>query len=611
MCAVKRPIPLEERLACPNSERYTAGFPMSSDESASLPPAAPSEPSHAPTWLGLNRTAVAAIVFVVLLGAYSANGDFLYMGDADSNSYVPVSVLTDGDVAFAPSEMPFMFLWLEGGYRVRIPELAAKIEQLGFDNLRDPILTGALKVKPLYYIIPSTRTTSDGEPLFVSTFGPGAGLSALPLYALASLQTDLRYDASAVNWVAKYHAALVVAASGVLIFLTAAHFVPLGAALALALAYGLGTCVWTLSSQTLWQHGPSEFFLALATYFFLTRKDPSGALLAGLAIAAATACRPTNGAVAIAFGLGILLRTPRRVPAYVIGGTLIAIPVFLYNHHYLGSFLNFGQTEAGDGLALEKTGVANMWQGSLWEGLIGLMFSPSRGLLVFSPWMIASFVGAVLAFRREAYRDLIAVVASVACLFAIAFRWYDWWGGHGYGYRPIIDTVPLLAVLAIPTMTVLSRRLVLGAGWGLLVAWSIFVQAIGAFAYNVYGWNARLGVEVSARLSSKAALAPPAYFLDVDEAYEHAHAIADEHNIDVQLRSVRMNIDEPQFRDRLWSFSDNQIRYYIENFTAARQRKHDIMHNWITHRVLEGPAQPPRLATQPVAAVPRPAKPIA
>ena len=44
-----------------------------------------------------------------------------------------------------------------------------------------------------------------------------------------------------------------------------------------------------------------------------------------------------------------------------------------------------------------------------------------------------------------------------------------------------------------------------------------------------------------------------------------------------QVRELRANIDRSDFRHRLWSVTDNPIRYYLENFSAARANEHRIM----------------------------------
>ena len=125
------------------------------------------------------------------------------------------------------------------------------------------------------------------------------------------------------------------------------------------------------------------------------------------------------------------------------------------------------------------------------HGLAGLLLSPSRGLLVFSPFLAMSLWGAVLAWRRAEFASLRPITLATVLLLAVESRWFDWWGGWGFGYRRIVDLVPMLVVLIAPTMGWVGeaswRRVVFGA----FVSWSVCVQVLGAYAYDLDGWNAK------------------------------------------------------------------------------------------------------------------------
>jgi hypothetical protein len=194
--------------------------------------------------------------------------------------------------------------------------------------------------------------------------------------------------------------------------------------------------------------------------------------------------------------------------------------------------LDFGQVKVGAPLAVLKTGSPELWQTPLWLGAAGLLASPSRGLLVYSPFFAAAFAGAVIAWRDPEYARLRFLTVAVPALWLPAFAWFDWWGGWTYGYRPIVDSVPLLAVLCVPAIDrAVGRpawRLVLAAAAG----WSIFVQALGVAGYRPADWNARV-------------LAPGATPAD---------------------------IDRPEHRARLWSLRDSQIGYLIAGLAGQRQR---------------------------------------
>ena len=81
---------------------------------------------------------------------------------------------------------------------------------------------------------------------YVNTFGVGAPLAGLPVYAVLDLFVDIEHDR--FWW---WHGAALTASllTALFVFLTARGFVePVPAAL-IALAFGLGSCAWPVSSE--------------------------------------------------------------------------------------------------------------------------------------------------------------------------------------------------------------------------------------------------------------------------------------------------------------------------------------------------------------------------
>ena len=537
--------------------------------------------SAPPRWL------LAAGVFLVLLVAYLINGDILPGNDSKSNTFLPVSVLNEGNLSFTPAEMPFMFEWgsrtpqgvrpagrfhwewRQGRWWLSLP---GKVPPTALSDV--PSL---VPVKEKYYIVPTVRDGQADRSVCVNTFGPGAGLCALPVSAVLHVATgDLGKNLKTLWYGAKFVAAVMVAASGALIFLTACSFVGWGKALAVALAYGLGTCVWSTSSQALWQHGPNEFFLALGT-LLLVRIDRGkrNAALCGLAYACAVACRPTSVIVVFAVGVYLVIAQRRFVLPYVLGTLPVALLLAGHNAYYFGSPFTFGQGLAGGDIAYHKTGSYDLWRlpiisADFWQAMAGLLVSPSRGLLVYSPIMIFAFWGLVAVWRRQEYAAFRPLTVALAGLLGIAFCWFDWWGGWAYGYRPIVDTMPIFALLLIPVAdAVFRRRWLVGVAATLLV-WSIFVQVLGAWAYSLAGWNARYTVVLDAPGRSD-----PIVLHDQNEARQWMREGA-------RVRSEeRQDIDRQQNRHRLWSVTECQILHYLRYFNAERTSKREMVRQWI------------------------------
>jgi len=507
--------------------------------------------------------------------------------------------------------------------------------------------------RPNYSLIPSVRSDpGGGEPLFVNAFGPGAGLTALPIFSLVQLTVGNLGDRPRLLWfTAKSVASLLVATSAAFIYLASRRFLEPSLAALIALSYGLGTCVWSTSTQTLWQHAPNEFFLALGSYaFFLTtRTVPAGgrqrcaAAACAAAFACATVCRPTSAIVLAAIGVYIAATDRRAFAIYVLAALPIALALGTYNAYFLGSPWNFGQAEIGRKLALAKTGSADLWQTPLWLGMAGLLVSPSRGLLVFSPFLVFSLPGIYRTWRRREFALLRPLTVALGLILGIEAKHFDWWGGWSYGYRHIVDTTVFLALLLIPVAGWLAQRPALGVGkieasrlsrgvrksprrfaatpfaeggaesptlvkgaaseasggfaaapasvctrahrsyfwiealvrrrwrlaaYAVLLAWSVVVQIAGAFAYDGYGWNARrAGFEL--RL-------PDQPQPRVVESEAEVRSLVATRGARL-LGEVRLDIDQPQHRYRLWSLWDNQIAYYLSHFAESRRTKLDAV----------------------------------
>ena len=546
-----------------------------SGPAASPSDAPPSARSAPPRWLP------AVGVFSVLLVAYLINGDILPGNDSKSNTFLPVSLLNEGNLSFTPTEMPFMFRW---AIRTRQGVRPVNFNHLQWDRvvdgrtLRDHYEAKTLGVHhEMYYVVPTVRDGKPDRSVCVNTFGPGAGLCALPVSAVLHVTTgDLGKNLKTLWYGAKFVAAALVAASGALIFLTACEFVGWVKALAIALAYGLGTCVWSTSSQALWQHGPNEFFLALGT-LLLVRIDRGkrNAVLCGLAYACAVACRPTSVIVVFAVGMYLLIAQRRSVLPYVLGALPIALLLAGHNWYYFGSPFTFGQGLAGGEVAMFKTGSPELWRrpfvdASFWVAAAGLLVSPSRGLFVYSPIMIFAFWGLATVWRRREYVAFRPLTVALAGLLGIGFCWFDWWGGWCYGYRPIVDTMPIFALLLIPVVDVIFRRRWLVGVAGVLLVWSISVQVLGAWAYNLSGWNQRY----TARLAVPGQREPL--------IVHHQALVQRWRDTGAKLLSQEsVDIDQRENRGRLWSVSDCQILHDLRHFNAERTSKGEMVRQWI------------------------------
>jgi hypothetical protein len=208
---------------------------------------------------------------------------------------------------------------------------------------------------------------------------------------------------------------------------------------AATLVYAFGTSVSTIVSKALWQHtgGAFGFSLALAGLLLASRRW-SQILLLGLGLGCAVAARSTNALPATLLLMAALFaHGPRSV---TLSAAVAALPVcatLLYSAYYFGSpFGNGYGHEAIDG-----------WSSPWLSGFAGLLISPGRGLLIYSPCLAFAAV-ALLCENGQLLDRRVArlILLSIVSLIALMAKWWCWWGGGSPGERMTSDVVPLWGV---------------------------------------------------------------------------------------------------------------------------------------------------------------------
>lgn len=285
-------------------------------------------------------------------------------------------------------------------------------------------------------------------------------------------------------------------------------------------------------------------------------------MAAGFFLGAATACRAT-GIVALA-GAFVHLAMSHRKNAlpFLLGALPAPLALLGYNVHYFGTPFALAQEVVGHEIARQKTGSSDLWQTPFLRGALGLLLSPSRGLLVFSPLLGASFVGMALSFVQRRFHELRPLAVSALFMMALQCKWFDWWGGWTFGYRPWLDAVPYAVLLMLPVIEPLTATKVRRAAVAVLFSWSVGVQALGALTYD-RSWNIRRIFIV--RVPDEALPHP---LMEEQEAKEYAV----EHGGEYYGPSL-CDIDLVFCRYRLWSLEDNIILYFLTHFEETRGRR--------------------------------------
>lgn len=260
--------------------------------------------------------------------------------------------------------------------------------------------------------------------------------------------------------------------------------------LALAAGSVAGSSLVSTVATGLWNVGFAVLFLGLALLYLLRRPEEArgGAFYATLFLLVATAfvCRPTAGFFVVA--LVVFFLVERRRPAAWVGGLALLLAV------HFGLLLGIDRV----GWLLGYYSPRKLLPGgSLVSGLAGTLISPSRGLLVFSPFVILVLVGAIVRFRRWRREGLywLAVVWIGVQVGVMALR-EVWWGGHSYGPRLLAEVMVPIVLLACllwrdleQRASPLARRGVAGA-YSVLALVAVFIHSYqGLFNRATIAWN--------------------------------------------------------------------------------------------------------------------------
>ena len=329
----------------------------------------------------------------------------------------------------------------------------------------------------------------DQQGHYRSAYSPvGALFGGVTAVALRALGADLNAPRGP-NLVAVITASTLVAAAVVLVFLTLRRFGSDAIALAVAIGLGLGTNYWTTLSQTMGQHDVVAFGMALCLYNWMratgdlgTRHLWMGALGLALAVTARSQVAPLVGML----GLGLIVRVgwkraagPLAIAAGLFGWLLIQ-QYFWFGHP-------LGALPALERLHPEIHAVEGALSPEPWVGAAGLLVSPNRGLLIFSPVVIVALAGLVRSLRTLPDHGLAWAYAGCLLVFLGYSSYTVWWGGHAYGPRYLLDVmIWLTPAAAVALQHTLSGGFARSAVAVALV-WSMVAAGTGAFFADT--WN--------------------------------------------------------------------------------------------------------------------------
>jgi hypothetical protein len=271
----------------------------------------------------------------------------------------------------------------------------------------------------------------------------GNSLLAIPVVACANLRgMDLLkedQDRSLQCLLAGSTCALAAA----LVYAISRLFLSVVPTVFLAIGFSLGTSFASTMGTGYWSHNFCVVFELAALLLLLLDRKKTLALLPGLLAVClfwAYVARPTAILFALATIVYLALWNPRCCFRSVCWLLI-----------QLGIFVAFSLTQYHSLLPPYFLGARLVESRSGWEALYGIFLAPSRGLFVFSPFLLGVVVGCLVAIRRLGHNLLFCIVASWTCLHCCLIAWHMriWWGGWCFGPRYLTDVLPGFLALSL------------------------------------------------------------------------------------------------------------------------------------------------------------------
>lgn len=331
-------------------------------------------------------------------------------------------------------------------------------------------------------------------------FPPGTSILSMPFvvvmneFGVSAVNADGTYDLYGEILIEGIIAALLMATTTVLFFLTSRLVLPVSMSLIVAFGGALGTQVWSTASRALWSDSWGVLLFAIVIYLLLAaeskRRDIQPELLATL-LSWAYFVRPTANLPILAITVYIAIWHRRQLLRYIVTGAVWLVLFIGYSFHLYGKPLpNYYLAR-------------RLSFGLFFQALGGHLISPSRGLLIYVP-MLLFVAGLLIRYhrfiveRRLLWLSLFVIVAHM-----VVISGFDhWWGGFCYGPRLTTSLVPWFVLLAIVALHAWAKAKEQGSAAGTKIVWSlqsaigivflaasIFINARGAIARDTWIWN--------------------------------------------------------------------------------------------------------------------------
>ncbi|GIW69624.1 MAG: hypothetical protein KatS3mg101_0371 [Patescibacteria group bacterium] len=222
--------------------------------------------------------------------------------------------------------------------------------------------------------------------------------------------------------------------------------------------YAFGTTTYSISSRALWQHTGAQFLISIIILFILNGLSNTKYIKwVGLFTGLAVLCRPTTVILAAVLTIYVFLYYRKEFLKFLVLATPAAVFLFSYNHIVFGGILREGYQSVGD----------TKFTGNILDGIVGLLFTPTHGVLFISPPLLLSIHSIIKTIRLKRVTpgnsvdnfNILKRFLTVILLLhmVVVSLWWCWWGLDSFGYRMLTEYIPIIGLFSYETFRSLGK----------------------------------------------------------------------------------------------------------------------------------------------------------
>ena len=195
----------------------------------------------------------------------------------------------------------------------------------------------------------------------------------------------------------------------------------------------------------LWSHTGFILGLSLSLTLLAKLKDQwAWGALFGFIVSAAALIRPPAALILLPFYLYACIVHRQRTLSILFGSLPLPLLQLFYNHSYNGKVTRFAISSYFIDLFNSSATSHFINKMTFFKTFYGLLFSPSRGLFIYCPFLV--FIFFALHHKFDIPKKFIYGTA-LTLHFLLITQWSVWWGGHSYGPRLLLDAMPLMLII--------------------------------------------------------------------------------------------------------------------------------------------------------------------